>query len=214
MVHLIHFFQNIVHRFLIIYCSQSHSDLPYFVRFKLHRHLILLLFPQFSQSLFRKLTSTQESLWINCSFIRLFITWSWIVVSYFAPCLMLLNETSYNRRLHACDQAPTPIPILDIRSLTNRIVQRNRNSPLNIISVMFKELSECSRKYLQTGCKTYRPDFSFCWMLLNAYFVTSRFGLLNVNDFSFINFILLNTYLKLLNINLILLKTDLELLNI
>ena len=38
-------------------------------------------------------------------------------------------------------------------------------------------------------------------MLLDVYFVTSKFGLLNVNDFSLTNFISLNPNLKLLNIN-------------
>ena len=31
---------------------------------------------------------------------------------------------------------------------------------LNIISVMYKEHSKNARKYLQTGCTTYRPDLS------------------------------------------------------
>ena len=38
-------------------------------------------------------------------------------------------------------------------------------------------------------------------MLLDVYFVTSKLCLLNVNDFSLINFILLNKNFKLLNIN-------------
>ena len=50
-------------------------------------------------------------------------------------------------------------------------------------------------------------------MLLDVYFVTSKFGLLNVNDFSLINFISLNANLKLLNINLMLLNTNFKLLN-
>ena len=33
------------------------------------------------------------------------------------------------------------------------------------------------------------PDLSFCRMLLDVYLVTSKFGLLNVNYFSLINFI-------------------------
>ena len=78
---------------------------------------------------------------------------------------------------------------------------------------MCKERSKSVRKSLQTGCKTDRPDFSFCRMLLDVYFVTSKFGLLNVNDFSLINFISLNANLKLLNINLMLLKTNFKLLN-
>ena len=45
-------------------------------------------------------------------------------------------------------------------------------------------------------------------MLLDVYFVTSKFGLLNVNDFSLINFILLNADLILLNINLMLQNTN------
>ena len=61
--------------------------------------------------------------------------------------------------------------------------------PLNIISVTCKELSKSARKYLQTGCTIYRPDLSFGRMLLIVYFVTSKFGLLNVNGFSLINFI-------------------------
>ena len=36
-------------------------------------------------------------------------------------------------RPHACDHAPTPIPILGISSLTNKTVKRNRTFPLNII---------------------------------------------------------------------------------
>ena len=87
-------------------------------------------------------------------------------------------------RLCACDQAPTPIPILGISSLTNRAVKRNRTLPLNIIFGMYKQRSESERKYLQTGCTIYRPDLSFCRMLLDVYFVTYNFGLLNVNDFS------------------------------
>ena len=51
-------------------------------------------------------------------------------------------------------------------------------------------------------------------MLLDAYFVKSKFGLVNVNDFSFINFISLNAILKLLNINLISLNANFKLLNI
>ena len=38
-------------------------------------------------------------------------------------------------------------------------------------------------------------------MLLDVCFVTYKLGLLNANDFSLINFILLNANLKLLNIN-------------
>ena len=52
---------------------------------------------------------------------------------------------------------------------------------------MCKELSKSARKYLQTGCTIYRPSFDR--MLLIVYFVTSKFGLLNVNGFSSINFI-------------------------
>ena len=54
---------------------------------------------------------------------------------------------------------------------------------------MCKERSKSARKYLQTGCTIYRPDLSFDRMLLIVYFVTSKFGLLNVNGFSLINFI-------------------------
>ena len=57
---------------------------------------------------------------------------------------------------------------------------------------MCKKHSESMRKYLQTGYTTYAPDLSFCRMLLNAYSVTSKFGLLNVNDFSLITFFSLN----------------------
>ena len=71
-----------------------------------------------------------------------------------------------------------------------------------------------ARKYLQTGCTTYRPDLSLCRMLLDVYFVSSRFGLLNVNDFSLINFFALNPNLKLFNINLMLPNTNFKLLNI
>ena len=49
---------------------------------------------------------------------------------------------------------------------------------------MCKERLKSARKYLQTGCTTYRPDLLFCLMLLGVYFVTSKLGLLNVNDFS------------------------------
>ena len=38
-------------------------------------------------------------------------------------------------------------------------------------------------------------------MPMDVYFVTFKFGLLNVNDFSLISFISLNANLKLLNIN-------------
>ena len=54
---------------------------------------------------------------------------------------------------------------------------------------MCKERSKSARKYLQTGFTIYRPDLSFDGMLLIVYFVTSKFGLLNVNGFSSINFI-------------------------
>ena len=57
---------------------------------------------------------------------------------------------------------------------------------------MCKERSESVRKYLETGCTTYTPDLSLCRMLLNVYSVTSKFGLLNVNDFSLITFFSLN----------------------
>ena len=73
---------------------------------------------------------------------------------------------------------------------------------------MSKERSKCARKYLQTGYTTYRPDLSFCRMLLEVYFGTSKFGLLNVNDFTLINLISLNTNLILLNINLMLQNTN------
>ena len=79
---------------------------------------------------------------------------------------------------------------------------------------MCKERSKSARKYSQTGCTTYRPDLLFCRMFLDAYFVTSKFSLLNVNDFSLIDFISLNVSLKLLKINLILLNTNFKLLNI
>ena len=75
--------------------------------------------------------------------------------------------------------------------------KNHRTSPLNIISIMCQERSKSTTKYLQTGCSTYRPDLLFCRMLLDVYFVTSKFGLLNVNDFSLINFTLLNANLKL-----------------
>ena len=48
----------------------------------------------------------------------------------------------------------------------------------------------------------------------DVYYVTSKFGLLNVNDFSLINFISLNANLKLFNKNLILQNTNFKLLNI
>ena len=56
--------------------------------------------------------------------------------------------------------------------------KKQKNSPLNIISVICKERWKHARKYLQTGCATYRLDLSFCRMLLDA------LGLLNLNDFS------------------------------
>ena len=68
-------------------------------------------------------------------------------------------------------------------------------------------------KYLQTGCTTYIPDLPFCPMLLIVYFVASKFGLLNVNCFSLINFISLNANLRLMNINVMLLNTNFKLLN-
>ena len=67
---------------------------------------------------------------------------------------------------------------------------------------------------LDVQSRTYRPDLSFCRMLLDAYFVTSKFGLLNVNNFSLVNFVSLIANLKLLNINLMLLNTNFKLLNI
>ena len=79
---------------------------------------------------------------------------------------------------------------------------------------MCKESTKSARKYLQNRCTTYRPDLSFRQMLLDAYFVKSKFGLVNVNDFSFINFISLNAILKFLNINLILVNANFKLLNI
>ena len=78
---------------------------------------------------------------------------------------------------------------------------------------MYKERSKSVRKYLQAGCTIYRADFSFCQMFLDVHFVASKFGLLNVNDFILINFILLNANLKLPNINLMLLNTSFKLLN-
>ena len=48
---------------------------------------------------------------------------------------------------------------------------------------MSKESSKSARKYLQSGCTTYRPDLS-----LIVYFVKSKFGLLNVNGFSLTKF--------------------------
>ena len=92
--------------------------------------------------------------------------------------------------------------------------KKQRTFSLNIISITFKERSKNGRRYLQTGCTTYRPDLSLCRMFLDVYFITSKFGLLNVNDFSSINFISLNANLKLLNINLMLLNTNFKLLNI
>ena len=118
------------------------------------------------------------------------------------------------RRPHACDQAPIPIPILGIRSLTNRTVKRNITSALNIISVMCKKRSKRARKYLQTGCTTYRPDLSLCRMFLDVYFISSKFGLLNVNGFSLTKFFSLNASLKFFNINLMLLNTNFKLVNI
>ena len=58
---------------------------------------------------------------------------------------------------------------------------------------------------------TYRLDVQLadqmlCCMHLDVYFVPSKFGLLNVNDFSLINFILLSANLKLLKTNLMLLN--------
>ena len=79
---------------------------------------------------------------------------------------------------------------------------------------MWKERSKSARKYLQTGYITYKPDLLFCRMFLDVYFVTSKFGLLNVNDFSLINFISLNTNLELLKIDFMLLNTNFKLLNI
>ena len=79
---------------------------------------------------------------------------------------------------------------------------------------MCKERSKSARKYLQTGCTTYRPDLWFCRMLLTVNFVASKFVLLNINGFSLMNFISLNASLKLLNINLMLLNTEFKLLNI
>ena len=65
---------------------------------------------------------------------------------------------------------------------------------------MYKERSKSARKCSKTGCTTHRPDLSFSQTVLIVYFVTSKFGLLNVNGFSLINFISLNTNFKLLNI--------------
>ena len=79
---------------------------------------------------------------------------------------------------------------------------------------MWKERSKSATKYLQTGYTTYKPDLLFRRMLLDVYFVTSKFGLLNVNDFSLINFISLNTNLELLKIDFMLLNTNLKLRNI
>ena len=92
--------------------------------------------------------------------------------------------------------------------------KNHRTSPLNIISIMCQERSKSTTKYLQTGCSTYRPDLLFCRMLLDVYFVTSKFGLLNVNDFSLINFTSLNANLKLLNKNVMLLNTNFKLVSI
>ena len=105
----------------------------------------------------------------------------------------------------ACDQVPISIPILGISSLNTRKVKRNRTSPLSNISVMCKERSESVKKYLRA---TYMYNLqSRSFVLPNAfdvYFVTSKFGLLIVNDFCLINFILLNASLKFLNIHLML----------
>ena len=60
---------------------------------------------------------------------------------------------------------------------------------------MCKERSKIARKYLPTGSTTYWPDVSFYQMLLETYFVTSKFGLLNVKYFTLINFISLNANL-------------------
>ena len=87
---------------------------------------------------------------------------------------------------------PQPIPIPGISSMTN--------SRVKIFSVMYKERSKSARKCSKTGCTTYRPDLSFSRTVLIVYFVTSKFGLLNENGFSLINFISLNTNFKLLNI--------------
>ena len=106
--------------------------------------------------------------------------------SYIHAKVLFMQKTC--GRPHACEQAPTrtPTPIFCLSSLTNR-------------ESFALEHSKSARK--QTGCMIFRPDLSFYRMLLDVYFVTSKLGLLNVNDFILINFILLNANLKLLNIN-------------
>ena len=67
--------------------------------------------------------------------------------------------------------------------------KKRRTFPLNIISVMCKKRSKSERKYLETGCIAYKLDLSFCRMLLIVYFVTSKFRLLNVNEFNKFHFV-------------------------
>ena len=62
--------------------------------------------------------------------------------------------------------------------------KKYRTLPLSIISIIIKERSKRGRKYLHLGCTTYRPDLSLCQMHLDVCFVTSKFGLLHVNNFS------------------------------
>ena len=113
---------------------------------------------------------------------------------------------------HACDQAPCYPHSWQQFVDQQDSKKKQRTLPLNI-SVMCKEHLKSAQKYLQTGCTTYRPDLLFCRMLFDVYFVISKFGLLNVDDFSLINFISLNANLKLSKINLMLLNKNFKMLN-
>ena len=85
---------------------------------------------------------------------------------------------------------PKPTPILRISSLTNNIVKENRD-------LCPETLEKCEKTDWMYNLQT---RSSFSRMLLDVCFVTSKLGLLNVNDFSLMNLILLNENLKLLNI--------------
>ena len=106
------------------------------------------------------------------------------------------------RRPQGCDQARTPIPILDISSLTIRAVKRNRELRPSTSSLNVQRTFEKCEKILTDWMYNLQTRFFVLPNAFDVYCVTSKFGLLNVNDFSLINFISLNANFKSFNKNL------------